>query len=786
VQLDVLANELRRRLAFRVAASYGLATFAVLQVAEPIMHALHLPDVLLTWVVLALAAGFPIAMTLAWAVDHRHHAGVAVPSPSDEAAQRSIKKAGATRVHVSASERRTRLLMVSVTTLLVAGLSAVLFLRREARVRVAREWLPQIAELVERGKYTEAFALAEQTEQVIGADPQLVKLWPDLSRFITVETVPSGAEVFVKGYAAPEREWRHLGRSPVVRARLPIAFHRWRIEKSGHTTVEAASSGMEGSALLLSRTPATLHFQLDPLGKIPGEMVRVPASDFALEIPGFDHFPPVHLGDYLIDRTEVTNREFDRFVQAGGYRTRELWRHPFIKEGRAISWEQAMRLFRDRTGRPGPATWETGEYLEGQGDLPVTGVSWFEAAAYSTFAGKHLPTIYQWSKAAGASASPFIVPRSNFSGVALAPTGKYAGLGPYGTLDMAGNAKEWCWNASGANHYILGGAWSEPSYMFNDADAQSPFARASTYGFRLVRALDDKTAPAAFDPVEWAARDYRKEKPVGPAVFRVLKGLYAYDKAALEANAEDVDDGKAKSWRKEKISFTAAYAGERVTAYLFTPLHGTPPYQTVLFFPGSNAIHQRSSVDLPGMRFISPVVKSGRAMMYPVYKSTFERGDALNSDYPAPTAFYRDHVIMWEKDLARSIDYVETRKDLRAGKVALYGVSWGAELAPLLAVIEDRIKVGIVVGGGLGLQTCMPEADPFHFAPHVRQPMLMVNGRYDFFFPYDTSQLPLFERLGSPAKDKRHVVFEAGHVPPNDLLTKEVLDWLDRYLGPVR
>jgi len=61
----------------------------------------------------------------------------------------------------------------------------------------------------------------------------------------------------------------------------------------------------------------------------------------------------------------------------------------------------------------------------------------------------------------------------------------------------------------------------------------------------------------------------------------------------------------------------------------------------------------------------------------------------------------------------------------------------------------------------------------------------MVNGRYDFFFPLDTTQLPLFKLLGSPPGQKRHVVFESGHVPPADVMAREVLDWLDRYLGPV-
>ena len=169
-----------------------------------------------------------------------------------------------------------------------------------------------------------------------------------------------------------------------------------------------------------------------------------------------------------------------------------------------------------------------------------------------------------------------------------------------------------------------------------------------------------------------------------------------------------------------------------------------------------------------------------------VVKSTFERGDALTTDHPAPTAFYRDHVLQWSRDLGRSLDWVETRSDLDASHIAFYGLSWGAELGPLLAAVEDRIKTGVLVGGGLGLQQCPPEADPFNFAPHLKRPVLMVNGRHDFFFPYDTTQAPLFKLLGATADQKRHVVFETGHVPPANLMAREVLDWLDRYLGPVR
>jgi eukaryotic-like serine/threonine-protein kinase len=285
-------------------------------------------------------------------------------------------------------------------------------------------------------------------------------------------------------------------------------------------------------------------------------------------------------------------------------------------------------------------------------------------------------------------------------------------------------------------------------------------------------------------PLQGNFRDFSHEKPVSDEVFRAYRSLYAYDKAPLNSAVESVDDS-SESWRKEKVSFDAAYGNERVTAFIFLPRQGTPPYPTIVFFPGSNAIHTRSSQDML-LRGIDFVPRSGRAIVYPIFKGTFERGDGLNSDVQVPTAFYRDHVITWSKDLGRTIDYLETRQDLRTDHVAYYGLSWGSAQAPIMISMESRFKLAVLVGGGLDFGKPLPEVDPLNFASHVKVPVLMVNGRYDFFYPVETSQKPLFLSLGTPNKDKRHVVFEAGHVPPNDLMIKEVLDWLDQYQGPVR
>jgi hypothetical protein len=61
----------------------------------------------------------------------------------------------------------------------------------------------------------------------------------------------------------------------------------------------------------------------------------------------------------------------------------------------------------------------------------------------------------------------------------------------------------------------------------------------------------------------------------------------------------------------------------------------------------------------------------------------------------------------------------------------------------------------------------------------------MINGRNGFLFPLETSIRPNFALQGAPDEDKRLVIFDGGHIPSINGIIREVLDWLDRYLGPV-
>ena len=98
---------------------------------------------------------------------------------------------------------------------------------------------------------------------------------------------------------------------------------------------------------------------------------------------------------------------------------------------------------------------------------------------------------------------------------------------------------------------------------------------------------------------------------------------------------------------------------------------------------------------------LDAILKSGRAVLYPVYKGTYERGDGMEIGCLQHQQPWRDHVIMWAKDASRAIDYAETRPDLDHDKLAYYGYSWGAELGALFPAVDTRIKVNVLALAGL-------------------------------------------------------------------------------------
>jgi len=258
----------------------------------------------------------------------------------------------------------------------------------------------------------------------------------------------------------------------------------------------------------------------------------------------------------------------------------------------------------------------------------------------------------------------------------------------------------------------------------------------------------------------------------------------------MNARLESRDES-AVDWIKERISFDAAYGGERIIATLFLPKDTPPPYQTVIYFPGSASLFQSSSKDLDSYYefpvFLSFLVKNGRAVLYPVYKGTFERREDrfIPLHLGSNSHSYTEYLIQLVKDFKRSIDYLETRQDIDVKKLAYYGMSWGGILGAIIPAVEERLQTNIILSGGFTGHG-RPEANQINYVSRVKTPTLMLNGKYDAGFTYETSIKPMFDLLGTPDENKELKLYETDHIPPRNEFIKEILAWLDRYLGPVK
>ncbi len=687
----------------------------------------------------------------------------------------------------------SKILVTSLLTVLIVVLFSIYFVERQTKIQwTVNESLPEIEELVKSSwrDYTEAYNKAREAEKYIPKNERLQELISLTSFIINVHTEPEGADVYIKDFKQPEAEWKYIGVTPLENTQLPKGFLRWKLEKPGYETVYAVESTIDEGDWRSKLTkydlvvPMDFHRTLDEVGQIPGDMTRVTGGETQSGI----------LKDFFIDRYEVTNEQFKEFIMQGGYQNQELWKNEFIDNGKVLSWQEAMSLFVDRTGRPGPSKWEVGDFPQGHAEYPVGGISWYEAAAYAEFVGKSLPTFDHWGLARGENT--FIIknkvyggfslfaPFSNYKNKGSVPVGSLSGMTSYGSYDMAGNVREWCSNETISGRSLRGGAWNNNHYSFEHLIEAPALDRSSTNGLRCVYYPDQNSIPEiAFGKVHVELENIKyNQEPVSDEIFEIFRENFSYDKTELNSEIIHIDDSN-KDWIEQKIIFDAAYGDEKVSGYLFLPDHAAPPYQIVVYVPGLASFFQPTSDNVTEYYefplFIEFIVKTGRAVFYPIYKGTFERSVKLLSIEPESFE-YAELLTQLGKDFRRSIDYLETRDDIDIDKIAFYGMSWGAKGGTIISAVEDRIKTNIYVSGGLERKV-RPEVWPINFLPRVKVPTIMLNGRYENQIPINA----MYDLIGTAEENKKLVLFESHHIPPHNKLVKEILAWLDQHLGKV-
>jgi dienelactone hydrolase len=543
---------------------------------------------------------------------------------------------------------------------------------------------------------------------------------------------------------------------------------------------------------------------LPEAGTVPHEMVMIPRGwwslfGITLPIPGFDG-GAFKVDRFFMDRYEVTNREFSEFVESGGYDNPDYWDFEFLIDGRVVDWEEARKAFRDATGRVGPSTWQLGRFPAGMDDHPVGGLSWYEAAAYARFRNKSLPTIYHWWLATHVSTGPLapdMAAFANFAGRGTQVVGESNSIAPWGTYDNAGNVREWIWNeGSSRNRWIMGGGWDDAPYALTLHYELPPMDRSATNGVRLVRFVEE-VSDELLASAEVETRDFRKLPPVSDEGFRLLHDQFDYDPSEVTYHVERLDEADWRPW--EKVTVTPR-SGEPFAIHLITPDVGSPPRQAVIFFPGGGEFLRRVSCDervamladrtrrraaatpLGGGRYI---LESGRAFVMPVWSGACERYDDFNQVSQQTRMKLRaEHILAWHEELGRTLDYLQTRDDIARGAYGYLGMSYGGSRPLPLLALEDRLKAAVIYLGGFPHGTWPQIADPVNYVPRIRLPFLMLAGRFDAFRPFEISQRPLYDLIGTPEEHKKLLVYERGHGPlPRAATMREIADWFDEYLG---
>ena len=163
-------------------------------------------------------------------------------------------------------------------------------------------------------------------------------------------------KVFYTRYGANDT-WREIGETPLKDVRVPLGLLRFKAEKPGFDSAEDV-------------TPFVPFFTLSPTGKTPEGMVMGGAGARAvLDLCVWPRNAESSVRWFLGRSVRGHQPPVQNVVDAGGYKRRDWWASSFVKDGKPLTFEQTIGSFIDKTGRPGPATWELGNYPAGAADL---------------------------------------------------------------------------------------------------------------------------------------------------------------------------------------------------------------------------------------------------------------------------------------------------------------------------------------------------------------------------------------------------------------------------------
>ena len=596
--------------------------------------------------------------------------------------------------------------------------------------------------------------LLYEASEIIPDDPYLVEYVKNIGIPVSLDSDPPGATVYVKGYNHPEREWIRLGETPLENAVVALPA-RFRVEKEGYVTFEGAPFGVRQDLPAVSggRDPA----RDGPRG---GRQRRVRRGE------------PVELDEFWIDKYEVTNREYKAFVDDGGYRDDRFWaaevdRSAFVDTtGTPRSGRLGARQLPRRRGRPAG---RRRELVRGVG---LRGVGRQEPADRLPLAARgaaeHLqrdPAVEQLRHQGARPGRQLRRARARTARTTWpATSGSGASIGP------ATRATSWAARGRIRTTCIAAPMRPTPTTAWRStasAACRPPSRR------RMPRWSRSSTS----------VYDHRQDTAIDDDVFALVRQDFDYDDRELDTQVESTDDGP-EHWRHEVVSVRSAYGDERLPIHLYLPKNVEPPYQARRLLPAvERAVISRTALT-PASRSPTSSPRAGARWSIPIYQGTYERQVDRRRPQRRPRPDDPDRQGPAANDrLPRDPRGHRQRQAglLRAELGRRDGSGDDRDRAPLrgerarggrVAASPGRLAAG---RGAAELRAALDRADgDDQRAKAISAPRSR---------PTSSRCSTCWER---PTEHKRLVLLDGGHVPasPNEVI-REVLDWLDLYLGPV-
>lgn len=727
-----------------------------------------------------------------------------------------IHKYGLSRVRFSKAGLTLALVIASVFIFLVVTLP----IRKILSSDNLQEVDFKLQQLVNNEQYYEASQLAEEHRSVLENDSLFKELSLIIYDTLSVSSEPSGAKVYMiryrPGHSDLNTKGELIGETPIKNFRVVRGDYLLTIEKTGERSstsenqysvpfekVEyAPAQRIASSYPIMKEFPVPvrgiqINLKLIEKDKLPEDIVFVSGGNHKLVSSSIDFHKPVRLNDFYIDKYEVGNANYKKFISAGGYLNKKYWKYRFVKDGKEISWEDAMKLFVDRTNLPGPRSWINQNYPNGKEKYPVTDISWYEAAAYAEFLGKSLPTVYQWERAARNGVPNYhsvsmpwgwiypltnISDRTNFNSNGPEPVDKYKfGISYYGCYNVAGNVSEWCFNKSNDEFTYADGSYADSNYVFGTFKGAGGFYTSPTLGFRCVKNPDETNLDQGGMNL-YLSPQIPVYHPVNDLKFKSIKKLFDYKKISF--NPRVILTEENNNWIKQKISFDSPFS-DKIIGYLFLPKNVAKPYQCILWNPHSGVYKYGFSADWAAEKLFSENIIYGRALFVLVPKGSPERKWELGEDNPdLSNPLFRDHVIRWVIEIRIALDYLASRSDIDLDKIA-YITTANDYDGYIVPGMDNRFKCNILISNGIHQedQKILPEEiNPVNFLPRYKGITYIMNGKYDEVVYYSDSVLPAFNLLPEP---KKIAALNTAHVPPLAMRVPLINKWLDESLGPI-